>query len=77
MIFLLLKYQPKVSKHIEQVLNTKLSEQVPIINLLNYPNRYRLYGEWKNESYERHPEMQVARAKIIDKTKYIMRLKYY
>jgi len=44
-----------------------------LLKHMPYQIRYRLYGEWKNESYERHPEMQVARAKIIDKTKYIMR----
>merc|ERR1719457_160292 len=44
-----------------------------LLKHMPYQIRYRLYGEWKNESYERHPELQVARAKIIDKTKYIMR----
>ena len=35
--------------------------------------RYRLYGDWKNNIYESHPELLLAKAQIIDKTKYIMR----
>lgn len=33
--------------------------------------RYRLYGQWKNESYSNHPKMVVAKAATIKRAKYI------
>nr|XP_002128581.1 THO complex subunit 2-like [Ciona intestinalis] len=54
--------------------NSAASEEIwMMIKLLPYQTRYRLYGEWKNEAYEKHPELLLAKAQIIDKTKYIMR----
>jgi len=54
--------------------NAHISFEVwSLLKLLPYQLRYRLYGEWKNQSYERHPELMLARANVIDKTKYIMR----
>jgi len=38
-----------------------------------FQRRYRLYGEWKNVTYDRHPQLLLAKAQTIDKTKYIMR----
>ncbi|XP_076804278.1 THO complex subunit 2-like isoform X1 [Clavelina lepadiformis] len=54
--------------------NAYLSEEIwQMIADLPYQTRYRLYGEWKNESYKKHPELLLAKAQIVDKTKYIMR----
>jgi len=44
-----------------------------LMKLLPYQIRYRLYGDWKNECYLSQPDLMMARATVIDKTKYIMR----
>ena len=33
--------------------------------------RYRLYGQWKNESYSSHPRLVLAKAATIKRAKYI------
>ena len=35
--------------------------------------RYRLYGQWKNESHAQHPKLLRARADVIERCKYIMK----
>ena len=47
---------------------------------LTFPNssshhflRYRLYGQWKNETYNSHPLLVKVKAQTIDRAKYIMK----
>lgn len=35
--------------------------------------RYRLYGNWKNETYAHHAKMIRVRAECLEKAKYIMK----
>ena len=35
--------------------------------------RYRLYGQWKNDSHLHHPRLMCARADVIERAKYIMK----
>ena len=35
--------------------------------------RYHLYGRWKNDSYDKHPELMVAKATTLNRAKYIMK----
>lgn len=54
--------------------NANMSEEIWVmLQILPYQQRYRLYGEWKNEAYNRHPDMMLVQANTIDRTKYIMR----
>uniref|UniRef100_UPI00193A5896 THO complex subunit 2-like n=1 Tax=Styela clava TaxID=7725 RepID=UPI00193A5896 len=54
--------------------NANMSEEVWVmLRMLPYQKRYRLYGEWKNDVYERHPDTMLMQAKTVDRTKYIMR----
>lgn len=36
-------------------------------------SRYRLYGQWKNETYNSHPLLVKVKAQTIDRAKYIMK----
>lgn len=38
--------------------------------------RYHLYGRWKNDSYDKHPELMVAKATTLNRAKYIMKCVY-
>uniref|UniRef100_A0A7N4PDE3 THO complex subunit 2 n=1 Tax=Sarcophilus harrisii TaxID=9305 RepID=A0A7N4PDE3_SARHA len=38
-----------------------------------YQYRYRLYGQWKNETYNSHPLLVKVKAQTIDRAKYIMK----
>lgn len=54
--------------------NCGISEEIwGFIKLLHYEHRYRLYGQWKNESHLLHPRLIRARAEILDRSKYIMK----
>ncbi|KAI0218636.1 THO complex subunit 2 [Lamellibrachia satsuma] len=54
--------------------NCCISEEVwSFLRLLKYEHRYRLYGQWKNESHVVHPKLIRARAEVIDRAKYIMK----
>ena len=35
--------------------------------------RYRLYGQWKNESFLVHPRLLRAKTDVLDRAKYIMK----
>ena len=35
--------------------------------------RYRLYGQWKNETYTSHPLLVKVKAQTVDRAKYIMK----
>lgn len=35
--------------------------------------RYMLYGYWKNQSYDRHPDLMTMKADILNRGKYIMK----
>ena len=34
---------------------------------------YHLYGRWKNDSYDKHPDLMVAKATTLNRAKYIMK----
>nr|CAB3266946.1 THO complex subunit 2-like [Phallusia mammillata] len=54
--------------------NANISEEIwMVIKSLTYQTRYRLYGEWKNLTYEKYPQLLLAKSQTIDRTKYIMR----
>ncbi|XP_043913220.1 THO complex subunit 2-like [Protopterus annectens] len=38
-----------------------------------YKHRYRLYGQWKNETYNSHPLLVKVKAQTLDRAKYIMK----
>ncbi|KAL5011569.1 hypothetical protein ScPMuIL_010120 [Solemya velum] len=44
-----------------------------LLKLLPYELRYRLYGNWKNETYAYHAKMIRVRAECLEKAKYIMK----
>ena len=35
--------------------------------------RYQLYGHWKNDSYDKHPELIDARTQTLTRGRYIMK----
>lgn len=35
--------------------------------------RYRLYGQWKNETYSSHPLLVKVKAHTVERAKYIMK----
>lgn len=35
--------------------------------------RYRLYGQWKNETYSSHPLLVKVKAQTVERAKYIMK----
>ncbi|XP_077984941.1 THO complex subunit 2-like isoform X2 [Glandiceps talaboti] len=54
--------------------NACMSEEIwSLIKAFPYEFRYRLYGQWKNETYALHPELIRVKANTIDKSKYIMK----
>ncbi|CAL8281423.1 unnamed protein product [Arctogadus glacialis] len=54
--------------------NACLSEEVwGLFKLFPYQHRYRLYGQWKNETYSSHPLLVKVKAQTIDRAKYIMK----
>jgi len=42
-------------------------------NCMCYPPRYQLYGHWKNDTYEKHPDLMEARTQTISRGRYIMK----
>ncbi|KAL3879965.1 hypothetical protein ACJMK2_032241 [Sinanodonta woodiana] len=44
-----------------------------LLRLLPYEIRYRVYGNWKNESYMVHPKLIKVRADCLERAKYIMK----
>ncbi|XP_075691887.1 THO complex subunit 2 [Rhinoderma darwinii] len=54
--------------------NACLSEELwSMIKTFPYQYRYRLYGQWKNETYNNHPLLVKVKAQTIDRAKYIMK----
>ncbi|XP_070553830.1 THO complex subunit 2-like isoform X2 [Ptychodera flava] len=54
--------------------NACMSEEIwSLIKAFPYEFRYRLYGQWKNETYALHPQLIRVKANTIDKSKYIMK----
>ncbi|XP_068717940.1 THO complex subunit 2-like [Montipora capricornis] len=52
--------------------NSSLAEELwTMMCRFPYELRYRLYGQWKNESYLSHPRMLLAKAATIKRAKYI------
>ena len=39
----------------------------------SFSPRYQLYGHWKNDTYEKHPELIEARTQILSRGRYIMK----
>uniref|UniRef100_A0A3B4GW35 THO complex subunit 2 n=1 Tax=Pundamilia nyererei TaxID=303518 RepID=A0A3B4GW35_9CICH len=54
--------------------NACMSEELwGLFKLFPYQH-YRLYGQWKNETYSSHPLLVKVKAQTVDRAKYIMRL---
>ncbi|KAJ8254926.1 hypothetical protein GJAV_G00198930 [Gymnothorax javanicus] len=54
--------------------NACMSEELwGFFKLLPYQHRYRLYGQWKNETYSNHPLLVKVKAQTVDRAKYIMK----
>ncbi|KAG9341742.1 hypothetical protein JZ751_018808 [Albula glossodonta] len=54
--------------------NACMSEELwGFFKLLPYQHRYRLYGQWKNETYSSHPLLVKVKAQTVDRAKYIMK----
>ncbi|XP_023610466.1 THO complex subunit 2-like [Myotis lucifugus] len=54
--------------------NACMSEELwGMFKTFPYQHRYRLYGQWKNETYNSHPLLVKVKAQTIDKVKYIMK----
>ncbi|KAB1253298.1 THO complex subunit 2 [Camelus dromedarius] len=53
--------------------NACMSEELwGMFKTFPYQHRYRLYGQWKNETYNSHPLLVKVKAQTIDRAKYIM-----
>ncbi|XP_052429659.1 THO complex subunit 2 isoform X1 [Carassius gibelio] len=54
--------------------NACMSEELwGFFKLFPYQHRYRLYGQWKNETYGHHPLLVKIKAQTVDRAKYIMK----
>ncbi|XP_068267883.1 THO complex subunit 2 isoform X1 [Nyctibius grandis] len=54
--------------------NACMSEELwGMFKTFPYQYRYRLYGQWKNETYDSHPLLVKVKAQTIDRAKYIMK----
>ncbi|KAI5104965.1 THO complex subunit 2 isoform X1 [Silurus meridionalis] len=54
--------------------NACMSEELwGFFKLFPYQHRYRLYGQWKNETYSSHPLLVKVKAQAVDRAKYIMK----
>ncbi|XP_063413325.1 THO complex subunit 2-like isoform X1 [Mytilus trossulus] len=54
--------------------NCCLSEELwSFLKLYPYELRYRLYGNWKNDTYSQHSKLICIRADCLEKAKYIMK----
>ncbi|XP_075429525.1 THO complex subunit 2 isoform X1 [Ascaphus truei] len=54
--------------------NACMSEELwGMVKAFPYQYRYRLYGQWKNETYNSHPLLVKVKAQTIDRAKYIMK----
>uniref|UniRef100_A0A673NPA7 THO complex subunit 2 n=1 Tax=Sinocyclocheilus rhinocerous TaxID=307959 RepID=A0A673NPA7_9TELE len=54
--------------------NACMSEELwGFFKLFPYQYRYRLYGQWKNETYGNHPLLVKIKAQTVDRAKYIMK----
>ncbi|XP_066227917.1 THO complex subunit 2-like [Saccopteryx leptura] len=54
--------------------NACMSEELwGMFKTFPYQYRYRLYGQWKNETYNSHPLLVKVKAQTIDRAKYIIK----
>uniref|UniRef100_A0A672JPV9 THO complex subunit 2 n=1 Tax=Salarias fasciatus TaxID=181472 RepID=A0A672JPV9_SALFA len=54
--------------------NACMSEELwGLFKLFPYYHRYRLYGQWKNETYSSHPLLVKVKAQTVERAKYIMK----
>ncbi|XP_043560804.1 THO complex subunit 2 isoform X1 [Chiloscyllium plagiosum] len=54
--------------------NACMSEELwGMLKTFPYQYRYRLYGQWKNDTYSSHPLLVKVKAQTIDRAKYIMK----
>ncbi|XP_015255221.1 PREDICTED: THO complex subunit 2 isoform X3 [Cyprinodon variegatus] len=54
--------------------NACMSEELwGLFKLFPYQHRYRLYGQWKNETYSGHPLLVKVKAQTVERAKYIMK----
>ncbi|XP_055499527.1 THO complex subunit 2 isoform X3 [Leucoraja erinacea] len=54
--------------------NACMSEELwGMLKAFPYQHRYRLYGQWKNDTYNSHPLLVKVKAQTIDRAKYIMK----
>ena len=61
---------------VTQVLTLSLCRAVTEVRVTVTGYRYHLYGRWKNDSYDKHPELMVAKATTLNRAKYIMKCVY-
>ncbi|KAH3839564.1 hypothetical protein DPMN_112996, partial [Dreissena polymorpha] len=54
--------------------NCCVSEELwGLVKMFPYELRYRVYGNWKNELYNSHPQLIKVKADCLEKSKYIMK----
>uniref|UniRef100_A0A8D3DXW3 THO complex subunit 2 n=1 Tax=Scophthalmus maximus TaxID=52904 RepID=A0A8D3DXW3_SCOMX len=54
--------------------NACMSEELwGLFKLFPYQHRYRLYGQWKNETYSSHPLLVKVKAQTVERARYIMK----
>ncbi|XP_037543995.1 THO complex subunit 2 isoform X2 [Nematolebias whitei] len=54
--------------------NACMSEELwGLFKLFPYQHRYRLYGQWKNETYSGHPLLVKVKAQTVERARYIMK----
>ncbi|XP_072302484.1 THO complex subunit 2 isoform X2 [Eucyclogobius newberryi] len=54
--------------------NACMSEELwGLFKMFPYQHRYRLYGQWKNETYLSHPLLVKVKAQTIERARYIMK----
>uniref|UniRef100_A0A3Q3X0R8 THO complex subunit 2 n=1 Tax=Mola mola TaxID=94237 RepID=A0A3Q3X0R8_MOLML len=54
--------------------NACMSEELwGLFKLFPYQHRYRLYGQWKNETYTSHPLLVKVKAHTVERARYIMK----
>uniref|UniRef100_A0A3P8WX89 THO complex subunit 2 n=1 Tax=Cynoglossus semilaevis TaxID=244447 RepID=A0A3P8WX89_CYNSE len=54
--------------------NACMSEELwGLFKLFPYQHRYRLFGQWKNETYSSHPLLVKVKAQTVERAKYIMK----
>lgn len=51
----------------------QISVRLTQMDFCSYSPRYRLFGQWKNETYSSHPLLVKVKAQTVERAKYIMK----